>query len=313
MSVATVHQPLLESKYSYQLSWSLISSILPPSLISEVLTDCQAWEQREKKISMHTLVYFILGLSLFADQGMADVWREMIAGLPLAGLQDQVPTASALCQRRRQLGVAPMRELFARAVHPLAHGCTRGAFAFNLRLVAVDSTIDEMPDTLAKRTAFPPDGGTTGSRVPQLRCTHLMECGTHAILDTHIGTIHEGEEQAAVTLLSRSLPPNTLVLWDSGFRSFALLTLARRKEAHVLARLPKKQLSRWWARQSPGTYLAKVALNSKSGRGHRMTVRVIEYTLDFAIPGLSRQDLSVGHDEAFPPTVSSPATHRALS
>ena len=60
-----------------------------------------------------------------------------------------------------------------------------------------------------------------------------MECGTHALLDTHIGTIHEGEEQAAMILLPRSLPPDTLLLWDSGFRSFDLLTLARRQGAYV--------------------------------------------------------------------------------
>ena len=281
MSVSRVTHPLLESKVCHQLSWSLVSSMLPASLINEVLTDCQAWEQREKKINMQALVYFILGLSLFADRGMPEVWRELIEGQQAVGihLESQVPSASALSQRRTQLGVAPMRELFARAVHPLATAATRGAFAFNLRLVAVDGTVDELPDTLANRTAFPPDGGTTGSRVPQLRCTLLMECGTHAIFDVQITSIHQGEQQEAMILLERSLQAHMLLLWDSGFRDFDLLTLARRKGAHVLGRLPKKQLHHCWARLSDGTYLAKVAVNPKSGRGHRMTVRVIEYTL----------------------------------
>ncbi len=255
MSVPTVSQSLLDDKVCQQMDWPLVASILPPALVSEVLTDCQAWEQREKKISMHALVYFLIGLSVFADQSMREVWRSLIEGLQTVGrdLEPEVPTASALSQRRQHLGVTPMRDLFARVVHPLATAATRGAFAFNLRLVAVDGTIDDVPDTLANRTVFPPDGGTTGSRVPQLRCTLLMECGTHAILDARLTTIHEGEQQEAMSLLSRSVQPDMLLLWDSGFRDYDLVLLARRKEAHVLGRLASHQLRHCWVRLSDGT------------------------------------------------------------
>lgn len=281
MSVASVPHLALSSKCSHQLSWSLVASILPPEQVSAVLTDCQAWEKREKKISMQALIYFIISLSLFADRSMRDVWRELLEGYQAVGydLEPLVPSASALCQRRAQLGVEAMRDLFARTVHPLAHAATRGAFAFNRRLVAIDSTIDDVPDTLANRSSFPPHGGRTGSHGPQLRCTLLMECGTHAIFDAQIGTTRDGEAQAALLLLERSLCSDMLLLWDSGFQAFDLLSLVQRKGAHVIGRLASQRLRHCWARLGDGTYLAKVPLHAKSGRGHRMTVRVIEYRL----------------------------------
>ena len=281
MSLLTVPQTAGERKVCQHMDWPAVASLIPPTLVNEVLTETQTWERRERKINMQALIYFLIGLSLFADRNTCEVWRSLIEGQQALGecLESQVPTAGAISQRRRQLGVAPLRELFARVVHPLATAATRGCFAFNLRLVAIDSTIDEVPDTLANRTVFPPAGGPKGSRVPQLRCTLLSECGTHAFLDVQITSIHEGEQQEALTVLQRSLHPNMLLLWDSGFRDFDLLALARRKQAHVLGRLPRTQLTHPWARLSDGTYLASIPENVSNRSGHRMAVRVLEYTL----------------------------------
>src|SRR5207237_8073114 len=85
-----------------------------------------------------------------------EVYRRLLEGLPdELSEQEEVPTASALCQRRQQLGVTPLRTLFARIARPLALPQTRSAFRFGLRLLAVDGTLENLPDTDANRTVFP--------------------------------------------------------------------------------------------------------------------------------------------------------------
>src|SRR6266700_3238690 len=67
----------------------------------------------------------------------------------------------ALTARRQSLGIAVLRQLFRRCCHPLATQETKGAFALGLRLMAVDSTLDEVPDTPANALHF---GGVTQRR-----------------------------------------------------------------------------------------------------------------------------------------------------
>jgi hypothetical protein len=58
-----------------------------------------------------------------------------------------LPTGGALTARRESLGIIVMRQLFRQCCRPLATEHTKGAFAFGLRLMALDSTLDEVPDT----------------------------------------------------------------------------------------------------------------------------------------------------------------------
>ncbi len=73
--------------------------------------------------------------------------------------------------RRLRLGIVVMRHLFRQCCRPLASPETRGAFAFGLRLMAVDSTLDEVPDTPANALHFGRlTSGKSQSPFPQVRC-----------------------------------------------------------------------------------------------------------------------------------------------
>jgi hypothetical protein len=258
--------------------------------VEQVLSDCDAWEQREKKLSMSAIVYWLIGLSLFPQCSMREVWRRLVDGWKAIWPPEQweVPTTGALCQRRAQLGVTPMRELFARCVHPIATAATRGAFRWQMRVVALDSTLDDLPDTDANRTVFPYNGGEAHSHspFPQVRSVLLLECGTHAIVDAELLSNRVQEQQGALLLLARSLCAGMVLLWDRGFHTHELIALVRSRGAHVLGRLPSYCLRYVWARLGDGTYLAKIPRNSKNGTGHLLTVRVIEYTItDQEVPG----------------------------
>jgi Insertion element 4 transposase N-terminal len=183
-----------QCKIADYISLPQMETIIPAQVIQEVLTVCEAWEQREKKLNMQAMIYLIIALALEEQCSTREVWRRLMEGLSDGLLhQDDVPTAGALCQRRQHLGVTPMRTLFARIARPLARPETRSAFRFGLRLLAVDGTLENLPDTDANRCAFPYHTQEEFSRspFPQARCVRLEECGTHAIFDAEITAVRE--------------------------------------------------------------------------------------------------------------------------
>ena len=287
---ATIRQVLLDSKITHHVSLSMIESVIPPETVEQVLSEYDAWEQGEKKLNMRAIVYWLIALNVFATCSMPEVWRRLVDGWKAIWPSQwwDIPTAGALCQRRAQLGVTVMRALFARCVHPLATAATKGAFRFNLRVVALDGTLDDLPDTDANRTVFPYNGGQGHghSPFPQLRSVLLMECGTHAIFDAELLCTTVQEQQGALLVLARRLSAGMLLLWDRGFHTHELIALVRSRGAHLVGRLPSKCLRHVWARLCDGTYLAKVPRDSKHGTGYRLPVRVIEYTItDPQAPG----------------------------
>jgi hypothetical protein len=133
-----------------------LETIVPPHLIQAVLSECEAWEQRAKKLNMQAMIYLLMALALYPHCSTREVYRRLLQGRWEPALaSQQVPTAGALCQRRQQLAVTPLRRLVARIARPLALPHTRAAFRFGLRVVAIDGTLENLPDTDANRTVFP--------------------------------------------------------------------------------------------------------------------------------------------------------------
>lgn len=259
-----------------------LETIIPTHVIQDVLTQCEAWEQREKKLNRQAMIYLIMALALYPQCSTREVYRRLLEGLPddLRG-QDEVPTAGALCQRRHQLGVTALRTLFTRLARPLALPQTRAAFRFGLRMLAVDGTMENLPDTDANRTVFPYHTQEELSRspFPQARCVLLMECGTHVIFDAEITAVQQGEIGSVLRLMERHLGPGMLLLCDAGICCSEVLLSARRKDAHVLGRLDSRSYTVPWVRLHDGSYLVKVYQDSSHHRGQQMTARVIEYQI----------------------------------
>ena len=276
----TVRQIDPQCKIVDYLTLPQLETIIPPQVIQEVLAECEAWEQREKKLNMQAMCYVLIALALYPQCSTREVYRRLLEGLS-DGLssQNEVPTAGALCQRRQQLAVTPLRALFARIARPLALPQTRAAFRFGLRVVAVDGTLENLPDTDANRTVFPSHCLEELSRspFPQARCVLLMECGTHAIFDAEITAVKLGELGSVLALLERQLSAEMLLLCDAGICCGPLLLAARRTGAHVLGRLDSRSWTKPWVRLHDGSYLVKVYRNGRHQTGEMLTARVIEY------------------------------------
>jgi hypothetical protein len=131
-------------------------------------------------------VLLCIAMNLFTEEALDDVLAKLLQGPRfLRPDDDLVPaSASAICQRRQQLGVAPRVTLFREVCHPLATPATRDAFLCGWRLMAIDGTTEDVADTPANADYFGrPHGGRGDGAFPQVRAVYLCEGGTHAICD----------------------------------------------------------------------------------------------------------------------------------
>ncbi len=130
-----------------------------------------------------------------------------------------------------------MRGLFEQSCGLLAGEDTPGAFAFGLRLMAVDGTLEDVNDTPANAPFFGRlNEGKPQSPYPQLRCLYLLEAGTHAIIQIMLAPCQESELSLVPGLLS-AIQPGMLVLVDRGFLSATLIQAIHAKPTNCATRL----------------------------------------------------------------------------
>ena len=160
----------------------MLTTAFPPSLVDDVLASTGRVQQRSRLLPARLVVYFVLAMCLFSGQGYEEVARLLTEGLRerrrwRAGWT--VPSTAAIWKARSRLGVEPVRELFAAVCHPVADHGTRGAFYRDWRLVAIDGTTFDLPDTKTNVVAFgrPPRSGRGEQNVgyPQIRMVGLVE------------------------------------------------------------------------------------------------------------------------------------------
>ncbi|BBY56931.1 hypothetical protein MSAR_00670 [Mycolicibacterium sarraceniae] len=146
------------------------------------------------------VAYFVLAMTLFFDDAYEEVMRKLVDGLRFLRSWDedwQLPTSSALCQARARLGAEPIREL-ARVARPLAGAGTPGAWLGDLRVMAIDGVQLDVPDTADNEDAFG-RGVSQGldAPYPKVKVLGLGECGTHAVIDAHLGGVLVDERELA--------------------------------------------------------------------------------------------------------------------
>jgi len=276
----SIQQLTDDSKFSQALRFEVLEQLCPRELVSELLTRCHAWGERERSLNQLLLVYYVIARSLFRRLNLAAVLAHLVRGLRWLWSNPslRLPTAAALVYRRRQLGTPVMRHLFQRLCQPMASEQTRGAFRFGLRLMAIDGTLDEVADTEANALYFGRlSSGKNQSPFPQVRCLYLAEVGTHAIVDAVLAPCRVAEQCLTPVVLLRSVQAGMLVLMDRGVVSAPVLsTLVHQRQAQALARLKANQFTHAEQVLSDGSYL--VTLHPVGLPD--VQVRVIEYRLE---------------------------------
>ena len=290
----TIREIAAECKFSSSLTVAALDRALPHSAIERALAHHGRTTVRERKLTLVLTVWLVIALHLYPTVSIRGVLQKLARGLRFIWPDPALPlpSDSALAYRRTQLGAPPLVTLFKALCHPIATAQTRGAFLFGLRLMALDGTSEDVPDTPANAAMFGRHTSARGdSAFPQLQGVYLVECGTHVVVDAGFWPCHTSERVGGFRLL-RSVQHGMLLMWDRGFHDFDMLVAARRRHAHVLSRLPAgvKPLP---VRTLPdGSVLAYLlpSEDARRRRGERILVRVITYTItDPALPGYGEE------------------------
>ncbi|SRR6266540_681277 len=143
-----------------RIALGALTSTFPPGLVDRVIEQTGRAEQRRRLLPARVVVYFVLALALYSHAAYEEVMRCLVEGLGWAqharrGRRSwpwwHVPGAPALVEARTRLGAEPLKVLFAQAARPLATKATRGAWYRNWRVMVMDGTCLDVPDSPANQ------------------------------------------------------------------------------------------------------------------------------------------------------------------
>ena len=284
-----------------RISVGVLARAFPPDLVDGVIEATGTREVRRRLLPARLVVYFVLALWLFRgrNSGYGQVMAKLADGLYhrrrgadlLAGQLDpdgwvdagagrrwRQPGASSLSRARDKLGADPLHMLFDHVAGPVAAGGAAGVFCCGLRVISMDGSTTDLPDS-AENAAFfgrPPAASGDGA-FPQARWVAAAESGTGALTGAAFGPYGTGEQTLALDLLP-SFGPGMLVLADRNFLSWSLARAVLATGAHILWRASASFTLKPVKVLPDGTYLAELK-PPRPGDGPAITVRVIEYTV----------------------------------
>ncbi|WP_427130626.1 IS4 family transposase [Pseudarthrobacter sp. S9] len=279
-------KPVSGRRLSDLVSVGLLTRVFPADVVDEVVAAAGRTERRHRALPARVTAYFSIGMALYAEGSYEDVFAQLTDGLSWSsGWAESFvpPSKSAIFQARSRLGAEPVRGLFFRVARPLAGPGTPGSWLAGRRLVAIDGTCLDVPDTPANAEHFSRPASSRGeqSAFPQARLVALAECGTHAVIDAETGPCAVSEIELARELAGR-LKPGMLVLADRGFYGFRLWGQAAGTGADLLWRVKTNLRPRYLETLPDGSWLATIRPTSGTDRAKTepLTVRVIDYTIE---------------------------------
>ena len=268
-----------------RIAIGLLTVTFPPELVDRVVAETGRLQRRSRLLPARVVVYYVLAMCLFFGQGYEEVARLLTDGLAYARRWRgtwRVPTTAAITRARARLGPEPLRALFAEVCQPVATEASTGSFYRAWRLVAVDGTTFDLPDTAANAGFFGRPGSPRGAgkgAFPQVRVAGLGECGTHAIFAAALGPLAVHETELARRLFGR-LRAGMLLIADRGFTGFGLWRAAAATGADLLWRVRNSAVLPVAEQLADGSYLSHIyAARDKHRHAGPITVRVVEYTL----------------------------------
>jgi len=234
-----------------------LTRIVPFELVDAVLEEEGGTEMRVRLLPSRVGVYFLLAMCLFPRSSYLGAWGKLTAGLRALGIAE--PSAKALRDLRRRVGVKPVKRLFEILAGPLGRPGTPGVMHGGYRTVSFDGCKSvRVPDTeknrrwLGKQKAL---NGETG--YPSLMLMTLVETGTRALIGAVFGSCSTGELDWARRLL-RLLDATMLLLADRGFDSGDFLAEVRATKAQFLVRLNANRRPPVLRRLPDGSFLSVI-------------------------------------------------------
>ena len=278
----TITQLQSSDKLCKTFDLPIIDRLYHRQTIEELITAYHPKPTRARKLTMMVVIYVLICWSLFLGSTLGAVYSELLSTERYLGEEEpeELPGSSAWVYRRKQVGVRILRQLFVLKCKPLAGPSTPGAFAYNLRLMAIDGTLDDVADTTANANYFGRRcSGKTQSPFPQVRCVYLAEAGTRAIVDAMIAPSGTSEQCLAWGLL-RSIQEGMLVMTDRNFVGIAFLGALVSRGAQYLGHIPSNVFLQKQRILKDGSYLVTFLPKHHPGLKKPLTLRILEYTIE---------------------------------
>lgn len=264
-----------------------IQTVIAPEAIEQALKKSNSFEQRKRKLPASLVVCLIIAMSFWSSDSMATVLQNLVNGLnrqwTKLGQYWQTPISSSISAARQKLGCRVMSCLFHSIVRPQGTTDTPGVFLGGLRVMAVDGTVLDVPDSQANAKVFGYPGSRKGTRAafPKVRVVLLIEAGTHLITDALMCPYRIGERVRALKLL-RSVTESMLLMWDRGLHSYRMVNATLAQGCQYLGRVPANVKFPAHKVLDDGSYLSWINPDRKSKKQGltKIQVRVIEYTIE---------------------------------
>jgi hypothetical protein len=268
------------------ISLGVISRSIPAEEVRRVLEETGRESERQRKLPMRVMVYYVIALALYMEVSYGEVLRCLLEGLEWLGLpvkSIRTVQKSSISRARARLGVEPVRQLYEELVGPVATPETRGAWYRGRRLVSMDGSTLDVADTPENEKAFGRPGAARGAAgFPKIRLVSLVENGTHVLFGSRHGPYRGSSEKALALEVVGNLGAGMLCLADRGFFSHKLWEAARETGCDLLWRVPNNVVFSCIERFDDGSYLSKLYPSRNDRRRDRqgVVVRVIEFKLE---------------------------------
>lgn len=278
---------LTSPKISPEEILQALEAAIPSQKIEAAIVRTQSQHQRNRALPTHLVVALIIAMSLWSQDSIEDVLKNLVHGLSSQWVRLSQrwknPSKSSISEARQRVGPQVMSQLFHLVARPLGSAETPGVFLNGLRMMAVDGSTLDLPDTDANARVFGYPGTRAGTEAsfPKARLVLLVEVGTHLITDALLSPYRMGERIRALKLL-RSVGPGMLLMWDRGLHSFKMVKATQDRESHFLGRVPKNVKFEVVQTFEDGSFLSWIAPDRKSRKkgASRIPLRVIEYTIE---------------------------------
>jgi hypothetical protein len=234
----------VDDKVCEQVEITVLEEVYSRAMIERSVKESQMWSRKKRRVRQSTgevLVWFVMGMGLWSRLNQCQVWQKLVGKLSdihPAEPDGAVLSDSALSGRRKELGSEGLQWLMQTCCMPLADKRRMpNAFFGRYRLMAIDGTIFNTPDTPANDRAFGRSENQYGKGAyPQVRCVLLAECGSHAVVGLQMDHYEVSEVHGAHRLLAQ-VGPDMLVMSDAGITAGGFFEQVRARRAHALGAL----------------------------------------------------------------------------
>ncbi|MEG5199591.1 transposase domain-containing protein, partial [Microcoleus sp. A6-C5] len=167
----TLITPVIEAASVFKA----LETAIPSETIKQAIGQTHSQQQRQRKLPSELVISLVIAMSLWSSVSMRTVLKNLVNGLSMKWIQLgeywQVPSSSSISEARQRVGCRVMTQLFERVVHPMASPQTDGAFLGGLRVMAVDGTVIDVPDSPANARVFgyPGTRPGKGAAFPKVR------------------------------------------------------------------------------------------------------------------------------------------------